>query len=41
MAMQTYLATAGRDKIGFTVTGRDAEAGRNTCAASAARWSAT
>lgn len=23
MAMQTYLATAGRDKIGFTVTGRD------------------
>jgi hypothetical protein len=25
MAMQTYLATAGRDKIGFTVTGRDAE----------------
>lgn len=27
MAMQTYLATAGRDKIGFSVTGRDA-AGR-------------
>ncbi len=25
MAMQTYLATAGRDKIGFTVTGRDAQ----------------
>ncbi len=25
MAMQTYLATAGREKIGFTVTGRDAE----------------
>lgn len=25
VAMQTYLATAGRDKIGFTVTGRDAE----------------
>ena len=26
MAMQTYLATAGRDKIGFSVVGRDAEA---------------
>ena len=25
MAMQTYLATAGREKIGFTVTGRDAQ----------------
>ena len=25
MAMQTYLATAGRDKIGFTVTGHDAQ----------------
>lgn len=25
MAMQTYLATAGRDKFGFSVTGRDAE----------------
>jgi hypothetical protein len=25
MAMQTYLATAGRDKIGFSITGRDAE----------------
>lgn len=24
MAMQTYLATAGREKIGFTITGRDA-----------------
>jgi len=25
MAMQTYLATAGRDKIGFTVAGRDSQ----------------
>lgn len=25
MAMQTYLATAGRDKIGFTIVGRDAD----------------
>ncbi len=25
VAMQTYLATAGRDKIGFSIVGRDAE----------------
>ena len=25
LAMQAYLATAGRDKVGFTVTGKDAD----------------
>lgn len=25
LAMKTYLATAGRDKVGFTITGRDAQ----------------
>jgi len=34
--MQAYLATAGRNKVGFTVVGRQADASRSTSTAFAA-----
>ena len=33
MAMQTYLATIGREKVGFTITERQPTASRSTSAA--------